>query len=188
MACRLNRTLASRTTGWEAASMPSDMRHATTPGTRGILPHRIVCTGWNQSTEFQKAAQPSYPAAPLLIPHSLTDTGDITAANTSSHVHRSTATVRGERPGKARRKDRRFSLSYLIWRFKMSAIHNTTLPARSNRPNRIILASAFRREKHSAGRQERAGKNLRRMSRSHDSFEKSGGRRLIETADDLLDE
>jgi hypothetical protein len=70
----------------------------------------------------------------------------------------------------------------------MSALRNPTTPARSTTSNRIILPSAFRRERHATTRQERAGKNLRRMSRLDDSLEKTGDRRPVEAAEDPLDE
>ena len=70
----------------------------------------------------------------------------------------------------------------------MPTLKNSTAPAQPTGAHRIILASALRREKHSMSRHERAGKILRKMSRFDDYPEMSQGRRLIETADDGMDE
>ena len=49
-------------------------------------------------------------------------------------------------------------------------MNTTTNPttAASSTPKRIILASAYRHERHSTGRQERASKTLRKMGRFDD--------------------
>lgn len=54
---------------------------------------------------------------------------------------------------------------------------------------RIVLASAYRHEQHSTGRQERATKSLRKMSRFHDNelLQKRCARR-ISSADEALDD
>jgi hypothetical protein len=59
----------------------------------------------------------------------------------------------------------------------------------SSAPKRIILASAYRHERRSAGRQERALKTLRKMGRFDDN-ELLDGRRVhrISSADETLDE
>ncbi len=56
-------------------------------------------------------------------------------------------------------------------------------------PKRIILATAYRHERHSNGRQERALKTLRKMGRFDDG-EVLDGRRVhyISSADETLDE
>jgi hypothetical protein len=56
-------------------------------------------------------------------------------------------------------------------------------------PKRIILASAYRHERRSSGRQERALKTLRKMGRFDDG-EVLDGRRVhrISSADETLDE
>ena len=70
----------------------------------------------------------------------------------------------------------------------MSTTNNQT-SAVSSTPKRIILASAYRHERHSAGRQERAIKTLRKMGRFDDN-EMLDGRRVrhISSADETLDE
>ena len=59
----------------------------------------------------------------------------------------------------------------------------------SSTPKRIILASAYRHERHSTGRQERALKTLRKMGRFDDD-EMLDDRRVhrISSADETLDE
>ena len=59
----------------------------------------------------------------------------------------------------------------------------------SSTPKRIILASAYRHERRSTGRQERALKTLRKMGRFDDG-EVLDGRRVhhISFADETLDE
>ena len=59
----------------------------------------------------------------------------------------------------------------------------------SSTPKRIILASAYRHERRSTGRQERALKTLRKMGRFDDN-ELLDGRRVhrISSADETLDE
>jgi hypothetical protein len=59
----------------------------------------------------------------------------------------------------------------------------------SSAPKRIILASAYRHERRSTGRQERALKTLRKMGRFDDN-ELLDGRRAhhISSADETLDE
>ena len=59
----------------------------------------------------------------------------------------------------------------------------------SSTPKRIILASAYRHERRSTGRQERALKTLRKMGRFDDG-EVLDGRRVhhISLADETLDE
>ena len=59
----------------------------------------------------------------------------------------------------------------------------------SSTPKRIILASAYRHERRSTGRQERALKTLRKMGRFDDN-EMLDGRRVhrISSADETLDE
>lgn len=59
----------------------------------------------------------------------------------------------------------------------------------SSTPKRIILASAYRHERHSTGRQERASKTLRKMGRSDDHDALDNRRlRMISSKDDALDE
>jgi hypothetical protein len=70
----------------------------------------------------------------------------------------------------------------------MPALNNATAPVQPTGAHRIILASAFRRERHSTSRQKRAGKILRKMSRFDNDSEMSRDRRSIETADNSLDE
>ena len=50
-------------------------------------------------------------------------------------------------------------------------MNNTSNPTAtvSSNPKRIILASAYRHERHSSGRQERALKTLRKMGRFDDN-------------------
>ena len=59
----------------------------------------------------------------------------------------------------------------------------------SSAPKRIILASAYRHERRSTGRQERALKTLPNMGRFDDG-QVLGGRRVhhISSADETLDE
>jgi len=63
------------------------------------------------------------------------------------------------------------------------------IPAGSSTPKRVILASAYRHDRHSAGRQERAIKTLRKMRRFDDG-EVLDGRRVhhISSADETLDD
>ena len=70
----------------------------------------------------------------------------------------------------------------------MSTTTNQTT-AISSTPKRIILASAYRHERHSTGRQERAIKTLRKMGRSDndETFENRRVRRLS-SADETLDD
>ena len=70
----------------------------------------------------------------------------------------------------------------------MSTTTNQTT-AISSTPKRIILASAYRHEQRSTGRQERALKTLRKMGRFDDG-EVLDGRRVhhISFADETLDE
>ena len=70
----------------------------------------------------------------------------------------------------------------------MSTITNQTTAISSN-PKRIILASAYRHERHSSGRQERAIKTLRKMGRSDndEAFENRRVRRLSSAAETLDD-
>jgi hypothetical protein len=70
-------------------------------------------------------------------------------------------------------------------------MNTTTDPttAVSSNPKRIILASADRHERHSAGRQERAIKTLRKMGRFGDNVmldDRSAP--YISSADETLDE
>jgi len=59
----------------------------------------------------------------------------------------------------------------------------------SSTPKRIILASAYRHERHSTGRQERALKTLRKMGRFDDNELLDGHRvHRISSADETLDE
>ena len=59
----------------------------------------------------------------------------------------------------------------------------------SSTPKRIILASAYRHERRSTGRQERAVKTLRKMGRFHDNDALDNRRlRIISFADDTMDE
>jgi hypothetical protein len=59
----------------------------------------------------------------------------------------------------------------------------------SSAPKRIIMAGAYRHERRSTGRQERALKTLRKMGRFDDG-EVLDGRRVhrISSADETLDE
>ena len=70
----------------------------------------------------------------------------------------------------------------------MSTTPNQT-PAASSNPKRIILASAYRHERHTAGRQERALKTLRKMGHFDDG-EMLEGRRVHSnlSEDETLDE
>jgi len=63
--------------------------------------------------------------------------------------------------------------------------HQTT--AISTTPKRIVLASAYRHEQHASGRQERAIKSLRKMSRFDDNelLQERCARRLS-SADEAL--
>ena len=61
--------------------------------------------------------------------------------------------------------------------------------AASSTPKRIILASAYRHERRSTGRQERAVKTLRKMGRFDDNDALDSRRvRIIPSADDTVDE
>jgi hypothetical protein len=70
----------------------------------------------------------------------------------------------------------------------MSTTTNQTTAISSN-PKLIILASAYRHERHSSSRQERAIKTLRKMGRSDNDevFENRRVRRLS-SADETLDD
>jgi hypothetical protein len=70
----------------------------------------------------------------------------------------------------------------------MSTTSNPTT-AVSSTPKRIILASAYRHERHSTGRQERALKTLRKMGHFDDG-ETLDARRVHRnsSADESLDE
>ena len=70
----------------------------------------------------------------------------------------------------------------------MSTTTNQTT-AISSTPKRIILASAYRHERHSTGRQERAVKTLGKMGRFDDN-EMLDDRRAyrISSADETLDD
>lgn len=70
----------------------------------------------------------------------------------------------------------------------MSTTTNQTTSV-SSAPKHIILASAYRHERRSTGRQERALKTLRKMGRFDDN-ELLDGRRVhrISSADETLDE
>ena len=70
----------------------------------------------------------------------------------------------------------------------MSTTTNQTT-AVSSTPKRMILASAYRHERHSTGRQERAIKTLRKMGRFDDNSALDNRRmRRITSADDALDD
>jgi hypothetical protein len=59
----------------------------------------------------------------------------------------------------------------------------------SSAPTRIILASAYRHERRSTGRQERAIKALRKMGRFDDNDALDNRRvRIISSADDTVNE
>jgi hypothetical protein len=60
----------------------------------------------------------------------------------------------------------------------------------SSTPKRIILASAYRHERHSTGRQERALKTLRKMGRFDDDQDTLGNRRMrrLSSADETVDD
>jgi hypothetical protein len=59
----------------------------------------------------------------------------------------------------------------------------------SSTPKRIILASAYRHEQRSTGRQERALKTLRKMGRFDDNEMLDGRRvRCLSSTDETLDE
>jgi hypothetical protein len=70
----------------------------------------------------------------------------------------------------------------------MNTTTNQT-PAASSNPKRIILASAYRHKRHTAGRQERALKTLRKMGHFDDG-ETLDGRRVHSnlSEDETLDE
>jgi hypothetical protein len=69
----------------------------------------------------------------------------------------------------------------------MSTTTNQTT-AISSTPQRIILASAYRHERHSTGRQERAIKTLHKMGRSEDDEAFENRRvRSLSSADETLD-
>jgi hypothetical protein len=68
-----------------------------------------------------------------------------------------------------------------------SATDHTT--AISATRKRIILASAYRHEQHATGRQERAVKSLRKMSRLDDNeLPKQRRLRSISSTDETLDD
>ena len=71
----------------------------------------------------------------------------------------------------------------------MNTRTNQTLSAQSTTgASRIILASAYRHEQHSTGRQERAVKTLRKMGRFDDNEMLDDRRaRCISSADETLD-
>ena len=70
----------------------------------------------------------------------------------------------------------------------MSITPNQTT-AVSSTPKRMILASAYRHERHSTGRQERALKTLRKMGRFDDNDALDNRRlRRISSADKTLDD
>lgn len=70
----------------------------------------------------------------------------------------------------------------------MSTTPNQT-PAASSNPKRIILASAYRHERHAAGRQERALKTLRKMGHLDDGDTLDGRRvHINSSADEPSDE
>ena len=61
--------------------------------------------------------------------------------------------------------------------------------AATSAPKRVILASAYRHERHSTGRQERALKTLRKMGRFDDGDALDHHRmRRISSADEDLDD
>ena len=72
----------------------------------------------------------------------------------------------------------------------MNTQTNQTLSAQSTTgTRRIILASAYRHERHSTGRQERAVKTLRKMGRFDDNEMLDDRRaRCISSADETLDD
>ena len=70
----------------------------------------------------------------------------------------------------------------------MSTTTNQTTTV-SSTPQRIILASAYRHERHSTGRQERALKTLRKLGRFDDNEVLDHRRvRLVSSADETLDD
>jgi hypothetical protein len=70
----------------------------------------------------------------------------------------------------------------------MSITPNQTT-AVSSTPKRMILASAYRHERHSTGRQERALKTLRKLGRFDDNDALDNRRlRRISSADKTLDD
>jgi hypothetical protein len=70
----------------------------------------------------------------------------------------------------------------------MSTTTNQTTSV-SSTPRRIILASAYRQERHSTGRQERAYKTLRKIGRFEDNDALDNRRqRLNSLVDEILDE
>ena len=70
----------------------------------------------------------------------------------------------------------------------MSTTTNQTA-AVSSTPKRITLASAYRHERHSTGRQERALKALRKLGRFDDNEMLDHRRmRLISSEDETLDD
>jgi hypothetical protein len=70
----------------------------------------------------------------------------------------------------------------------MNTTSNST-PAISSTLKRIILASAYRHERHSASRQERALKTLRKMGRVDDNDALDNRRlRLTSPTDEIFDE
>jgi hypothetical protein len=69
----------------------------------------------------------------------------------------------------------------------MNTTSNPT--AASSNAKRIILASAYRHERHSSGRQERALKSLRKMGRFDDNDARDQYRlRRFSPADETVDE
>ena len=69
----------------------------------------------------------------------------------------------------------------------MSTTTNQTT-AISSTPKRIILASAYRHERHSTDRQERAIKTLRKMGRFDDEVFEDRRVRTLSSADETLDD
>lgn len=69
----------------------------------------------------------------------------------------------------------------------MSTTTNRTT-AVSSKPKRMILASAYRHERHSTGRQERALKTLRKIGRFDDKEMFDHHARRISSTDETLDD
>ena len=69
----------------------------------------------------------------------------------------------------------------------MNTTSNPTAAVSSN-PKRIILASAYRHERHSTGRQERALKTLRKIGRFDDKEMFDHHARRISSTDETLDD
>ena len=66
---------------------------------------------------------------------------------------------------------------------------NNPIPAVSSTPKRIILASAYRHERRSASRQERACKALHKMGHFDDNDGHDSRRvHLIPSADETMDD